>query len=525
MKRKNHFTIFFALFIAITVFPSLSQINPPQETTSLFRIAEVTYSVSGLTSRPYLEEYLGIKIGEMFDSEEELRSYLLEKERLITGNKVFEASSNVGFEFIDPPEVIPRPVRVIVFTRDSWTTLALPLVKYSTSEGLSFAVRFKDFNFLGRLEPLSLDLDYYSESKTLELGAYFTLFKRMLGSKWALSVGGDLSWPLHEKVSPNGSITLSTRYARLLEDVEWYTSPLLSYGYSRDSNVQTIQGGAETGIASLFGTPWNVALKSYIVYKPETLLPPYLNSDVGASATLKLFQLPFFGSVNLWPSVGFFATNGFDGVSNMDAGPRIGLSAGFGGVDWVGNLRKGASLSIGGNYSYHLITATPKDLYDVTLNLDLSAFTVLSKVLGFDFRFLGRWFGTWTLLGESSGMDWGEYLRGFKNGLYGDLGFVANFQFPVNLAQGRFFDIERLEAEVFIIPFIDAGLIRMNPSSLYFDEGNAVLCSGLDLVVFPLRARAFAYRLSGGYDMTDYLRNGNFDLGKLEVKLGLGLHF
>lgn len=525
---KNR-AVFFTLCFALGLVSSFAtDTETPPSPAPRFYIAEVEYQVMGSTSRPYLAEYLNISVGETFADEKALAAFLLDKERLITGNRVFDKSSALRYELFGPPDIEPRPVRVLVAVKDSWNSLVLPLVKYSTGEGLSFALRFRDFNFLGRLEPLGIDLDYYFEKQSLLVGAYFTWFQRMLNAKWALAISGDLSWQIPDQASLNGGVGLSTRYSFPFETnktLEWYVSPLLFYGYDRGENLQTLKGGTETGIASLLGIPWNVAFKSYIVYQPEKYSAPYLSGDLGAAATFNLFHLATLGIVKLRPSAGLFATFGLDGVSSMDAGPRVGASLDLNAVDWVGNLRRGLSFSLGSDFAYHWITAKPSDLFDMSMRLELAGFLAPLPALGLEFRFFGRWAGTWSFLGETSNFDWGEYLRGVKIPLYGDLGFMANFQVPVNLAQGNFFDADSLAAEVFFIPFVDAGILRPSPAAEFFEGDNLWLCSGFDLVVFPLRARAFAYRFSAGYDVTDYLRKGQFALDKVEVKLGLGLHF
>ena len=116
-------------------------------------------------------------------------------------------------------------------------------------------------------------------------------------------------------------------------------------------------------------------------------------------------------------------------------------------------------------------------------------------------------------------------MRGRKDTIYGDVAFIANLQFPINFAQGRFFTWPKLEAEVFAIPFIDAGYVRTSPSSPLWQLTDAIFCGGLDMVVFPVAARAYTYRLSVGYNLLDYIQTRALSLNQLEVWLGIGLHF
>ncbi|MDP2792367.1 MAG: hypothetical protein Q8O15_11505, partial [Rectinemataceae bacterium] len=384
---------------------------------------------------------------------------------------------------------------------------------------------YKDFNFLGTMEPLGLNLDYFVETGEAEVAAYFTLYANALNARWALAVAEDLLYVPESGLSPNGTISLSSSYRLKALGQNWYVNPFLSYLYERDYLRHTLTGGVAAGFGFHAGLDWSFSANAYLNDQYVTSHYPYLTNGMGVSTSIQLADMPYFGALALAPSIGLFGTFGLEAGTYTDAGLSLGASLSFGRVDLVRNMRKGAGASISASFAKHFVVPLPTDAYDFTLSAQASAFTVFNPALGFDFRLFGQWLATWTLLGESSTFDWGSYVRGIKDSRYGDVGFIANMQVPINFAQGLFFGSERLDAEVFLIPFVDAGYVRSSPSGEFPIKDDAIFCAGMDIVIFPEYARAFTYRLSLGYDMMDYLETKDFDANGIEAWLGLGLHF
>ncbi|MDP2790393.1 MAG: hypothetical protein Q8O15_01405, partial [Rectinemataceae bacterium] len=130
-------------FLVLALFLLFSHVSAVAQgslgATAAYRIAEVDYRISGFTLMPFLEEYLDIKIDSTFADLGALQNYVDSLHRSVLNNRIFMESSSVTFEIIGEEE--PRSVRIIVTTFNSWSALAVPLLKYSNSEGLSFALR------------------------------------------------------------------------------------------------------------------------------------------------------------------------------------------------------------------------------------------------------------------------------------------------------------------------------------------------------------------------------------------------
>jgi hypothetical protein len=164
---------------------------------------------------------------------------------------------------------------------------------------------------------------------------------------------------------------------------------------------------------------------------------------------------------------------------------------------------------------------------DLLLSTELSAFYSWFNLLGIDFRVLGRWDAGWSLYDDMSyydDLDASDYLRGVRGPKYGDIAAIVSLQIPVNFAQGKFFQWEAMEAEIFLIPFFDLGYVRTNPAKPIWSMDNLLMGGGLDIVIFPEYARSFTYRLSLGYNVSNFLDTKALDWSDTEIWLGIGLH-
>lgn len=488
-------------------------------------IAAVDFDIRGLVLPVALERFLGIEEGRRFVSEEALAEYVAEKERLLLNNRVFLLGSSVAW--LTAPELGAGAARVLVRAEVGWTALAVPFPKYNDADGFSLAIRYKDFNFLGTLEPLTAAYDFYATGAKSGLSAEFGLLPRFLSAEWNLALNGAVTWaPADGFSQPDLGIGISTSYPLHYLGPTWAFNPSASYSYAGAKDRHTTKFGSGLSYGFTWLLPWRASLSGLYTLTASVVADHAWTSTLGLSTRVTLARLPYFGALSLSPATSLYTVHDLDLPGLRDSGLTLGAGLGLGRVDWQGNFRLGASASVRSDYTLHFVVPAPKDLYDWTSSVSASAFWHWRGLLGLNFRAYGRWEGTWTLLGESStAFNYADSLRGLKDARYGDLGFYYNLEFPLNLAQGRFLDIEKLASEVFFVPFIDGAYLRPGDGSALFDAANRVLGAGFEFVIFPDLARAFTYRLSVGYDVGDYLARGDFDTSKLELWLGLGLHF
>jgi hypothetical protein len=514
------FIAILAIFIALPI-----SLTAQAQGADGYILQDVSYRIDGMLLEFALSDYLAIEPGLTFKSIAQLESYIAEKDRLLKNNRVFEVESAVSLEFA--PELGPGAVRVLVYAKVGWSALAVPFPKYSDADGFSIALRYKDYNFLGTLETLSLAFDYYFTDSEASLIAEFGLLPEFLGTTWKLGFTGGLTYTESAKLAPpDFTASLSASYPLPLLGETWSLAPSTSYRYEQHYDRHTINGGLalKYSFDALFR--WSANLSNNYTLTIVDTLKNSVRSTIGLSTRILISQLSYFGAFNLSPSTGVYTAYNLGTAVLDDAGWTTSASLGFSRADWVGNLRKGASLSLSSAYTLHFIVPVPKDLYDWATTVSASAFYAWGGLVGLNFRAMGRWEGTWTLLGEANtSVNYATSIRGLKEARYGDLGYFYNLELPINLAQGRFLNQERFSTEVFFVPFIDGGYVRPNPQAELFAEADTVFCGGFEFVIFPDYARAFTYRLSVGYDLGDYLASRDFEAGKLEIWLGLGMQF
>ncbi len=531
LRRERSSPLSILIFLLLFFSASLGAQEPgekkehrlPEKPQPAFVIADVEYQINGLILRPFLEEFLAIEKGRTFHSLDSLRDYIDSLTQLLISNRVFQEKSTITMDILEGER--PRKVIIKVITYTSLTSLMVPLAKYNSTDGFSLVFRYKDFNFLGTLEPLSLTLDYYVESNQVEMATYFNLPYYILGGRWSLDVAEEFLYTKSGGISPNGSLSLSASYPFSALGLQWYAAPLISHLYERDYLRHTVRGGISAGFTFKAGLDWSVVTYADFYDEYVSSHYPYIENGIVISSSIPIVDLPWFGRVRFSPSLGLFDIYGLKPRAFTDLGWSFSGNLGFGRIDGIRNFRKGASFSIGASYADHFLETAPIDKYDFGVNLNATLFTVFNPVIGFDLRLLGNWFVSGTYIDEITSYDWEEYIRGEKEVRYGDLGIIANIQLPINFAQGYFFGSERFDAEVFLIPFVDMGYVRSSPTAPFLDKKDMVLSAGLEIAVFPEYARAFIYRLSAGYNIMKILNGEDPSLEGIEIWLGLGLHF
>jgi hypothetical protein len=506
--------------LALFCIAALSQAVAQGLPDGALSLRRVEVSIDGRTQESALREFLGIDEAMAFSDEAALAAYVASLDRKLKNERIFDTASNARYELADGG----ASAVISIYVRDSINALAVPFPKYSGSEGLSLAVRYKDFNFLGSMEPLSITGDYYFDGPELNVGTEFSLPFSLWGGAWDSSLSADASIAEGVDPIPNVNAALSSSWQARWLGLSWSYGPAFSYAYLRASDRHTLAASAKLTAAF----PLSFGLSAYLqpsytyVYEDEGLST--LKATLGVNASFALAELPWVGALSYKPTAQLYLTALSPLYAADDLAAVAGQAFSIGRVDLAGNFRHGYSANISANYGYHFLEA-PGDGHDLTLSLDASAFYSLANTVGINLRATGRWFADWTLWGQSSTYDWWDLVRGKGGAGYGDAGLIVNAELPINFAQGLFFDSPSFEAEVHLNFFVDAGFVRADPSRSLLDEANKVLCGGVDAIVYPAKARAFTYRLSVGYDLNDYVKSRDFKTELLEIWLGLGLHF
>lgn len=144
------FLLLSACFALVSLFSLAAQTE--------WRIADIRVESKGLTGRLPVLIKSELSVGEDFDSKSRLEAYLEEKRQLLLNTRLFD---EVVMEYaVVDPATDPVEVVVTVRLKETWNLIVLPYAKYDNNDGLTASLRLRDYNFLGTMETLSLNLNY-----------------------------------------------------------------------------------------------------------------------------------------------------------------------------------------------------------------------------------------------------------------------------------------------------------------------------------------------------------------------------
>ena len=456
MKHKSLFILFFILSFLSLIFPVYALDDSEKDAS--FVIRNINYTIVGKTRENVLAHYLNIKSGDSFASENDLQLYLDDKlqiiknQRSLAGGEIkttyTKDSQNPGRSFVD----------LEVNVRDTWNYLVLPYAKYDSNEGTTISLKGRNYNFLGSMETLKLNLDYLLTNdieSEYSLNGGFDLPFYLWGFNWKFGFDGDLALSQSNlfQVYTKTSISMDIP----LDNLTWQASVNQEYYLNEDG--ETDADGYYMRNAARFGSSI-----------PTGLYLPFLGEIIYSPGIITSYAYKPFGSLST-------ERKGFE------LGAKHDLTAGR--INWFGNFRDGALFSF------------DQDLrYNFTRGLwlsDLDAEFQFHKAFGWG-GFSSRIEGFY--LYNSTDTDIGDPIRGILNDrLNGNAAVFVNLDLPVKMwiwFLDRWF-------EGHISPFFDYALVK--PENGDFDLNEGWYSTGLEGFAFLKAARSIYLRMSLGVDL------------------------
>jgi outer membrane protein assembly factor BamA len=442
--------------------------------SSEFIISSVRYEIQGITNQRILQGKAEIKEGTRFSTKEALESFIADRRQRLMNERVLES---VVIEYtLVGSDGAPQEVDVLVKVEDSWNIIALPYFRYDTNDGFLLSIRGRDYNFIGSMQALVLNIDYAVDAAGQQsyggyasFGIPFALFDRDSG----ITVSETLS--VHADNRPVTSVTS------------------LSFWHTLTEGLVPLRFEASQGLQ----------------FNPDSILgdpDPYLFlSRLSLSSSINTgITVGSLGAISYSPSVSAYQYWRPDAQVRSD---RQGLRATFshglsvGRIDWIENMRRGISASLTNGTTYNVQTTDLASDLDVSFNYNAT----LTGKLGFNAKAAGFY-----SLTDSARGGLGSSMRGIKNArLQGSSAAFVNLEMPVKLfdfpthifIKKNWFDFE-LQAS----PFIDLGYVQGTTGTVA-ETYNYWYSGGLEFFVFPLRMRTFIVRASIGFDLDAVLQN------------------
>lgn len=467
-----------------------------------YYIQSTTYESIGRSREYLLALKADIRTGVQFKDRSALDAYLADKRQILLNERVLDSVQIAAMEHAAGPDG-RTPVSLTVKTIDTWNIVALPYFKYDSNEGLLLSIRARDYNFLGTMEPLRINFNLEEDLAGHAFwgaDADFSYPFPAFGLDWAWILGGAFA-------------------------IEGLDSPV------RSSIETALKAALPLGPGSLELKTGQTAWFNRLDSQGEPYSDPfYLRSAASAGWRLPVTIpfLPLQAAVRPRVELGFNWLPGGLSDAELDRGPTstAGLGLSYGRADWIGNFRRGMTLSSDAALDYYLLEQDWAGAFSFTgtLFLDLGW-------AGPSARFYAL-----KVLGDTT-ENAGAAVRGVLNSrAETDAALSLNLDLPIRLIRFvpyEWFDkgwMKLFQFEQHWSPFLDASI--GNYDGEFFDLTKGWYGAGLEVITFPLIMRSFYVRISVGWSVPDVLELGNLsgksqrdNKGINEVFIGLGHHY
>jgi hypothetical protein len=500
---------------------------------AVYTIRSVEFESSGNSfspwkSRAFVLFYYGeFKYGEEIRGMTGLEQYVRDKAQLLMNQRVLE-DVRIGFAIGDMEPDGRYPVSLRVFARDTWNIIAIPRPQYSSNSGFDLTVKARDYNFLGTMEPLRLDIGYNHDEDgenifKMEIDSNIPFMA--FGYYWRIDFDHIFNWTAGDNPSYKNvtGITMELPFRRTTftfgfdESFIWHESNEGRYPeYEIDNNPDDLDDDP-------FGRKYFDGF--------------YASSKLYASwEILTGIDIPGSGELTYEPKLGLqinYSPSAWP-LDDARVGPFLDMdhSLGFDRIDWIDNYRRGYNVSFSNSNQFD----GHRRLFNNSLTLEAIGHFILADFLGFSSRFQYRhWFYHYPYRFYEEA---GDALRGIP-----DKDIPAKFMFSLNLdlplklfrftpsrwtgkSKLRIFDFECQFS-----PILDMAFYRGSDNALDFKASG-----GGELMIFPDFMRSLHLRISVGYDFNDMARTGGFTEGGTrmfeyllkdinEIFIGIDLHY
>ncbi len=452
-----------------------AQDKPVASDGKSYVIENVSYEIEGRTWEYALDLKLDIRRGMTFAGKQELESYLADKQQVLMNQRVIAAGSVTYSEKPRPDGSIG--VQVLVKSEDTWNFVVLPYAKYDSNDGLLLALRGRDFNFLGSMQTLELDLDYTfnlgnsDPKKELKQALNFEVPFKLLDRNWRFGIEEELSFDTQSDdldFKLKESVAIDFLRAEGFEKEYWTLK--FSQGYyfngNDDDYGDTLYHESRVSFGTNFELPLMFGKYSIFKYAPGVFTQVKYRPGRELSEDRRGFE----------------------------AGFAHGVTASR--IDWIGDYRDGASVSLTNTNTYNFERTDWEKLVEWEF-IGHKAFSWC----GLSGRFKG-FYDFDKELGDNSTDDVGSAIRGvLDDRLRGDRGIFVNADFLVSMWTWfleKWFEVQAG-------PFLDVGYVH--PKNASFSKDDIWYGGGIQVIVFPKFARSLYIRASLGFDLQAVYEN------------------
>ncbi|MDR0596972.1 MAG: hypothetical protein LBG14_00490 [Treponema sp.] len=486
--------------------------EPPPETENpedvIYYIRSINFNIDGLTRVFALLDLLEMKEGQRINGRAALETLVRRKTQILHNQRVLEEEGcRIDYAVGEAEDGSAVPVDFLVHVKDAWNIFAFPEPKYDSNTGLSITLKARDWNFLGTMSPLELDLGYeideYQYSVFADLDADIPF--RFLGYIWNFNFDNAFTY---NEFDPNyyknvTGLTLNLPWKQTTVTVGFDQSFFLN---EKNSDEEKIETGVE-----FYENKW------------------YMSSELYAQWEIPLgIEVGDFGTLTYVPRLTEdfnYRPGGHIGEYRRGPATKFEHSFGFGQINWLGNFRSGLAASISNVNTFNNYTMN----WDCNAGLAVEGHIDLTSFFGASGRLKYRKYFS------SDNYSVGADLRGIR-----DKDFIAdnvlsfNLELPLRILSftpSRWFNrryFRPFDVEVHFSPFVDIALIngRTNPeyrTAGTYAFGEPLVAAGFEVIAFSRPWRNLNLRASLGWDLQEWSRSGKAPGGHYQ-ELYIGLH-
>jgi hypothetical protein len=499
-----------------------------EEEPSRYVIRGIDFDITG-RSRPFALIYHGeLREGEELRGDEALEKYIRDKTQLLLNQRVLE-EARIEYTLGEPETDGKIPVHLLIIVKDTWNIIAVPPIpKYNSNTGFRLELKARDYNFLGAMNPLRIDLAYQRDENnrnavefTIDSDTPFKIF----GYTWNLNFDHTFSY------RPDVEEPFYYKNVTGLEMELPFKKTTFTFGFEESVilNEETADrdkiryGSFQKGpyMASGLFTSWEIPTGLEIAGSGELAYTPKLSAVFN-------HQFPAYP------------------LSENRKGPFMTFehSLGFGRINWIDNLRRGFDVSLDNSYRYDFYNpgGEEKNL-EITYSFTGTAHFIISNSFGISSRLkFSRWFYHDPPYYDSAGYD----IRGIRDdAVTADYMLSLNLDFPFRIFSflpSRWFNRPKLrffDFDLHLSPVIDLALYHDPRTETAFHPRNILAAGGFEFIVFPRSMRSIYIRMSLAWNLVEsvdnpsdsYLPSGFPVIPKLpggdnrEISVGIGHHY
>ncbi|MCL2066573.1 MAG: hypothetical protein FWG99_03810 [Treponema sp.] len=514
MKLSMLLPLFFIFFINNNAFSQEYGEELPY-TNSIYIINSFSFNIKGITRQSALVYKGDLKTGEEITGLENLERYIRNKQQVLMNERVLE-KVNITYTAgeIRPDGKIP--VVIYIESEDTWNIIAVPYPKYSSNTGFELILKGRDYNFLGTMNPLRLDIGYKYDadgrnSFIMELDSN-TPF-RFFGFNWNFIFDNifeyrpDVEEHYYFKNTTGLSMELPVKQTTLTFG---FTESVILNAENSDRDVDKF-GEFQSGIY--------MSSNPFVSWKIPTGVEV---GDFGILTYTPEVSAVFNHDFSQWP------------LADNRKGPFLswGHSLGFDRIDWIENFRRGFDVSVDNSYRFDFFRFSHET---EALSSDYSFTAVGHFVFNNSFGISSRVkFRHWFYYEPPYNDQAADVMRGILNrAVRADYMLSLNLDIPVkvlNFLPSLWLNQPKLhifDFELHISPILDLAIYHDPVNNVPFDITNTIFCGGLEFIFFPAVMRSLYLRASFAMNFVDHINPPPKVSGESsrEIFIGIGHHY